>query len=126
MMNVSIGGPLLGAAAGKHVLDFNDDLLFEAGSLAIDSVQNTLNRRIIRHTPYYETHIQLFKESPNTAVVNDSGIVYGPWLEGISRRNQRLNWPGYWAFRLARARLERDLPRIADRMVQQLCSRLGG
>lgn len=127
MMRVRIGGPLLlGGIAEQEVLDFNDDLLYEAGSLATDSVHSTLERRIQVPTPYYEAHIQLYRESPDVAAVWDSGIVYGPWLEGISPRNERLKWPGYKAFQLARIRLERDLPGIIERLSRQLHGKLGG
>jgi hypothetical protein len=33
------------------------------------------------------------------ALISDGGVVYGPWLEGISTRNQTTRFKGYASFR---------------------------
>lgn len=38
--------------------------------------------------------------------VHDSRVVYGPWLEGTSSRNQTTRFKGYAMFRQAREKLE--------------------
>lgn len=39
--------------------------------------------------------------------VHDSGVVYGPWLEGVGSRNQKSRFKGYAMFRNARQKLEK-------------------
>ena len=34
-------------------------------------------------------------------IIHDRRIVYGPWLEGVSRRNQTTRFKGYHSFRRA-------------------------
>jgi hypothetical protein len=47
---------------------------------------------------------------------HDSGVVYGPWLEGTSSRNQTTRFKGYSVFRKTRDWLE-------SRVVPQLLSK---
>ena len=39
--------------------------------------------------------------------VHDSGVVYGPWLEGVSSRNETTRFKGYAMFRNTRQDLEK-------------------
>jgi hypothetical protein len=38
--------------------------------------------------------------------IHDSGVVYGPWLEGVGTRNATSRFKGYAMFRNARQKLE--------------------
>lgn len=57
-------------------------------------------------------------------VVTDSGIVYGPWLEGVGSRNQTTRFKGYAIFRRTTASMQREAVSwaqpIIDRMVKEL------
>jgi len=47
------------------------------------------------------------------AEVHDSGIVYGPWLEGVGSRNYPVTrFKGYSTFRKVRQEIERKAPRM--------------
>ena len=48
-------------------------------------------------------------------VVHDSGIIYGPWLEGVSSRNDATRFKGYRMFRNAVQDLNRIAPTILRR-----------
>ena len=43
-----------------------------------------------------------------SARIDDGGVVYGPWLEGVSSRNTRSRFKGYSSFRLASQKMEKD------------------
>ena len=49
--------------------------------------------------------------------VHDSKVVYGPWLEGTSSRNQRSRFKGYAAFRNAFQRLERAAQGVLNKHI---------
>ncbi len=74
-------------------------------------VHEILNAKIKHPTPYYETQITVERASSGY-VVHDRGVIYGPWLEGTSERNQTTRFKGYHAFRDAEARVEGELDRI--------------
>jgi len=46
--------------------------------------------------------------------VGDSGIVYGPWLEGVSSRNATTRFKGYHSFKKAFELEERKAVRTAE------------
>ena len=56
--------------------------------------------------------------------VHDSGIVYGPWLEGVSRRNEATPFKGYAMFRKVQQELERKAPRMVMPDVRRMTRKL--
>ncbi len=57
--------------------------------------------------------------------VHDSEVVYGPWLEGVSSRNQQTRFKGYAMFRNATQQLERKKGTILEHRVRQAVGRMG-
>ena len=49
-------------------------------------------------TGHYESQIQTERQVDDVSV-NDSCVVYGPWLEGVSERNKATRFKGYHIFR---------------------------
>jgi hypothetical protein len=66
---------------------------------------------------YYEAH---------GARVTDSDVIYGPWLEGVSERNQAYRFPGYGAFRRASQQLDMESAVIADRKMAPYVAAMNG
>lgn len=56
--------------------------------------------------------------------IHDSSVVYGPWLEGVSSRNQRTRFKGYAMFRNARQQLDRIARAVLQNRVSQALQRL--
>lgn len=61
----------------------------------------------------------------NEGVVDDGGIVYGPWLEGVGSRNATTRFKGYRMWRRAYQTMDRSgalgiAQPIADRAVREL------
>ena len=56
--------------------------------------------------------------------VHDSNVVYGPWLEGVSSRNQQTRFKGYAMFRNARQQLDRIAVTILQNRVSKALQRL--
>ena len=59
-------------------------------------------------------------------LIQDSNLVYGPWLEGTSSRNQTTGFKGYASFRTTREWLETMKRGIQEKMVRRIVRRLGG
>ncbi len=64
-----------------------------------------------------------FFASPH-GIIHDSQVIYGPWLEGVSSRNQSTRFKGYSMFRKARQQLETTKGVFLQRRVQQALQRL--
>ncbi len=75
---------------------------------------------------FYESQIHAEQTAEGT-VVTDDEVVYGPWLEGVSSRNEAYRFPGYGAFRQVGQQLEIDSLRIAEtRLAPYLIAMNGG
>lgn len=58
--------------------------------------------------------------------VTDSGVIYGPWLEGESARNRSTRFKGYHSFRKATQKIARDVPRVVGPVVTRMVAQLNG
>lgn len=60
-------------------------------------------------------------------ILTDGGVVYGPWLEGTSRRNQTTRFKGYGVFRKTRTWIEKHVaPKVLDDVARKAAAELGG
>lgn len=123
-IEVDLSGPLFTGAWSGLLDDMVEDIGYELGGHALERVQYFLDRQIQHPTPYYETQITQQRRG-RYEVVHDRGIVYGPWLEGTSRRNARSSFKGYASFRKARDELVQQAPGIVDRVISRHIGRLG-
>lgn len=74
-------------------------------------------------TGFYSSRVRTRLETPERAVVHDSMVVYGPWLEGIGSRNATSRFKGYRTWRMTRDRVRRAAPTIAVRVLKRYMPR---
>lgn len=125
VVDVAIKGPLFSGKWDTLVNDMLDDIMYYVGAQALSEVHDVLNANIKRPTPYYETQIDLTKVG-ETYVVDDRGVIYGPWLEGTSQRNNTTKFKGYAAFRKSAQKLNgsRRVTEIVARVVAEFIARI--
>lgn len=56
--------------------------------------------------------------------IDDSGVVYGPWLEGTSSRNETTRFKGYASFRRVGQALVREAPRVLESEIRKAVNEL--
>lgn len=83
VVDVRVSGPLFDGRAQAAVDDFAREAQRDVAAQAYSEWMTNLNRSIREPTPYYETQITVTQRGADQ-VVHDRGIVYGPWLEGVS------------------------------------------
>lgn len=115
---VTLHGPLVSGAPRHVVRDMLDEATWEVGAQGLADVHHILDQKIRHPTPYYETQLTVQRVARDV-VVHDRGVVYGPWLEGLSSRNQSTRFKGYAAFRTARQGLERKVPALVEPIVDR-------
>ena len=54
------------------------------------------------------------------------GVVWTPWLEGGSKRNQSTGFKGYHLFRKTRLALSKKAPEIGQKVLDELLPEMGG
>lgn len=85
-------------------------------------VRNVVRSSAQRRTGRYERAVRNTRTA-GSSQVNDGGIVYGPWLEGVSRRNATTSFKGYAPYRKAAQQLEKRARPITE---AELRKALGG
>jgi hypothetical protein len=115
-VTVVMSGTLFTGAA-EHIVDLIlDDAAHEIAQQGYSDVMTNLNRSIRNPTPYYETQV-VVDGAPDGYVVHDRGIIYGPWLEGVSTRNQQTRFKGYASFRRGFQKLTGEVPKLLDHVI---------
>lgn len=91
-------GPLFNGRALHAVEMLAHDIEEKLAEDAVNEIHETLDRVLQHPTGYYESRIQTDRVSYGKRVT-DGGVIYGPWLEGVSSRNQTTSFKGYHTFR---------------------------
>ncbi len=99
-ITVTVSGPFFDGRATQRVDAFLRDATAEVAQQGLADVHQLLDLSIREPTPYYETQI-MTQRVLDDMVVHDRGIIYGPWLEGVSERNRTTRFKGYHSFRRA-------------------------
>lgn len=125
-LDVSAHGPLFRhGEAKREVAAYLGDAEAELAREGARMVRSRLHE-VIRHpTGYYESRVEA-QVGPDRNYVDDSGVVYGPWLEGVSSRNQTTRFRGYATFRRVRQELEDQADRVVADETARLIRRLDG
>lgn len=121
--DVDFHGPLFDSRADAAFADYAEDLEAEIAQEGVDLVQQYLGMFLKHPTGYYQSRIRV-EQRGTQHMVTDSGVVYGPWLAGVSSRNQSTRFKGYKHWRLATQELEKRSGKIAQRLMPRLLRRI--
>ena len=114
---VTATGPLFDGTADEvlgRAIELGSVELAQAG---VDAVHSRLRSVLRQPTGRYESRVVADVSTPTNPRITDGGIVYGPWLEGISGRNTRSRFPGYRTFRIVAQELEDKAAAIAGPVI---------
>jgi hypothetical protein len=80
-----------------------------------------------RRNVHGEVRSYFFMRQQSFGRIHDSGVVYGPWLEGTSRRNNTTRFKGYRSFRNTKSWLDRtQTPKILQKHMSRMRRRMNG
>lgn len=118
---VKLSGPVVEGRAPAIVHAMAEAALTELADYTRFEVLMQLDRVLQHPTGYYESQVRPERVAIDTYSVNDSNVIYGPWLEGVGSRNRpRPGFPGYHTFRTVRGRMERKATEVADAAVHRM------
>ena len=123
-VEIEIRGPLFDGRT-KGVVDRQIVLAEnESGKILVEAIRTNLRRVLKNPTGFYSSRIAYTVMTNDAVRVHDSKVVYGPWLEGTSRRNQSTRFKGYATFRRTLQEKQREVDsrfeRSADQIVKEL------
>ena len=117
-IEIDATGPLFDGRAQVAMDDELREVQWEVGNQVLADWHFNLDQSIRHPTPYYETQVHQFWDT-NDVVVDDRGVIYGPWLEGTSSRNQTTRFKGYAGLRRAaqsaQQRVQPTMQRVWER-----------
>jgi hypothetical protein len=74
--------------------------------------------KVLKHpTGHLSSSVKAIQGEPTR--ITDGGVVYGAWIEGVSRRNDTSRFKGYATFRRMSQALEEQAAEIAEQVVSQ-------
>lgn len=122
-IRVEVNGTALQPAARNRII--NTGIRRMLGVVTGHGVSVVRDRYTVFRNPtgYYESRT-VAKVSGDPFMVWDSDVVYGPWLEGISRRNATTRFKGYHSFRKATQQIQRDVPRVVAPVLNHMVGQL--
>lgn len=92
----------------------------EIGEYAVDEIRARFKTVLRNPTGYLSDHVTY---DPDPGRVTDGGVIYGPWIEGVSRRNARSRFKGYKTFRTVAQKVRQDAPQLAERVIDRALGR---
>jgi hypothetical protein len=127
MSNVDIhaSGPLFDGRAQRAVQDFREEARDDIAQFG-EEVALTLMGAAFKHpSGYYESQVKTTVVTPESARVDDGGVVYGPWLAGVGSRNYPVTrFKGYDHWRKAKQAVQDRGRQIAERTLSRHIGRM--
>lgn len=119
-------GPLFDGTAEQLIANGIEDAVDAVAQAGVDAVRARLGS-VLRHpTGRASSRVVADVSVPDRASVSFGGLVYGPWLEGTSRRNDRSRFKGYRTFRIVAQELEGRAGELAEAALAPHVERLNG
>jgi hypothetical protein len=76
-------------------------------------------------TGHYRRNV-VGKQRGLVGIITDSGVVYGPWLEGTGSRNKTTRFKGYKSFRRTKQYLLKNMQKLLKPVISAMYRDLGG
>ena len=110
--SVTATGPLYDKRGVKFTNAGTEAIEAAVAEATGNEIENRLGNVLKNPTGFYESRVRTDRLRVGSEV-SDSGVIYGPWLEGTSSRNQSTRFKGYATYRKATQTMQRRAPRIA-------------
>ncbi|MEU6397875.1 hypothetical protein ABZ867_12945 [Streptomyces cinnamoneus] len=124
-VEITVSGPLFDGRAAAAFAEYTDEAREQIAEFAEEHVLSLMGMAFRHPTGYYESHVMTERASADVSRVHDSGVVYGPWLEGVGSRNSPVTrFPGYFHWRRTKALLVQVAPVMAERLLQRYLPRV--
>lgn len=131
---VDLNGPVFGRKARDVIEDAVDgavrELISEGEKLAKERAIEVVYSKGGAHPDQYRPTGRWLNSlhgemtGPHEGTVDDSRLVYGPWLEGTSLRNDATRFKGYATFRHVHGQLEAKADDVLVKHVKRAVARI--
>jgi hypothetical protein len=123
---VGATGAISNGTAERIIIDGTDSIAEQLAQKTVTAVRSQLDNVLKNPTGYYKSQISADKVQNGSYSVSDSGVVYGPWLEGVSSRNDTTSFKGYHTFEIVSQEIEPELGSAIDEYIDKLLEKVAG
>lgn len=124
-LGVVVRGPLADGTAKDILHEWLDESKQKIAEYAVRQLKAVHMDRTGRATGHYQSQIRTSLLTYHDVLIHDR-VIYGPWLEGTSKRNRSTRFKGYRLWRKTRERLQERAPQVAEENLRLFIGRMGG
>ncbi len=126
-VRVTVNGPLFDGRDHAVLDAMSDAIAYDVAEEGRDIVRFNADSSFKTQTPYWITQLRIDDAGQHARDVDDNGVIYGPWLEGVGSRNfPNTRFRGYAMFRRATQYLNAGAAEeIANRTAAAFIPRMG-
>lgn len=137
-LQVKVTGPVMTGKGGRILDQATQGAIEELVDMGMERLDQTLRPRPSgvflsvaqagrgkASTGHYRRNLHQ-KVTHRHGLISDGGVVYGPWLEGVSSRNQTTRFKGYASFRRVQQFLNKEAGKVLQKQVAKAARKLGG
>lgn len=125
---VNSGGPLFEGRAPEILARFEADARQAIADRGVELLRAVKMDTTGRAHGGFQENLHTVTRGATVAIPGPmiTGVVWTPWLEGVSKRNDSTSFKGYRLFRSTRAQLDREAAGIAEKRLPPYLHELGG
>ena len=126
--HIDVKGPLADGEAERAIKDWAVATAKALGDEGVERLRAFPMNRTGRAHGAFQANLKVIQQGPVARIPAPqiTGVTWGPWLEGTSKRNSSTRFKGYHLFRKTRQELQRLAPEIGQQELDKLLPRMGG
>jgi hypothetical protein len=124
-----VSGPLADGEAEKAAEEWAKNTTQALADKGVEILRNWPMNKTGRAHGAFENALKTERISPTETRIPgpmERGVVWSPWLEGTSKRNDSTGFKGYGLFRRTRLQLQKMAPQVAQAELEKVLPRMGG
>lgn len=123
--DVEARGPLFDGRAEKAAADAAADIEKSVATLGASMIRSVMDRTFRKQTPFYRLKNVATPTFPGWKI-HDQKVIYGYWLEGISRKNRLTRFKGYFIYRRTVGKIREMSKVMGQAIIVRYMGRMGG
>lgn len=123
-ISVTTAGPIFEGRAQAEIEAVTTAVLDDVSVMGVGVVRDTSKGSFRHPRPYYWTRIDADGSGALQRRITDQGVIYGPWLEGISSRNRTTRFKGYAMWRRSVGEIQKRVARITKAAAERIAGAL--
>lgn len=126
--DIQVQGPLADGRADEALKKWAERTAKALGDEGIERLRAFPMNKTGRAHGGFENALHLVTAGPVARIPgpNIKGVVWTPWLEGTSQRNESTGFKGYHMFRKTRLALQKRAPEVGQRELDRIMPEIGG